>query len=69
MQAITSGSAKPKGEEGLAQGQPERLWFSQAGSVLGEAYGEYLMNLGLAGETIYCCEAAESKGLYKVGCR
>lgn len=35
--------------------------------VNGEAYGESSVSLELVEENIFCFEAAESKGLYKVG--
>lgn len=37
--------------------------------VNGEGYGKYPVILGLAKESIFCCEATESKGLCKVGGR
>lgn len=56
-------------EEALPQGQPASLWFTQPGRVgmfTERHWEESPVSLGLAEESVCCCEAADSKGLYKV---
>lgn len=71
IQANISLSAKPKREEGLAQGLAREIMVlpgRKTGMLMGRHMGNSL-SLGPAEETISCSEAAESKGLYKVGGR
>lgn len=73
IQANISLSAKPKREEGLAQGLARETMVlpgREKRDADGEAYGATACESGVpAEETTSCCEAAESKGLYKVGGR
>lgn len=41
----------------------------RTGMLMGRHKEEYPVSVGLAEESIFCCEAVESKGLYKVGGR
>lgn len=34
--------------------------------LMGRHKGDYRVSLGLEEESVFCCEAVESKGLYKV---
>lgn len=41
----------------------------KTGMLMGRHEGEYPVSVGLAEESIFCSDAVESKGLYKVGGR